>query len=404
LFYTVPSEEVDDLNVFPSLYKKIVNNPIDKLNLPSVAHFAGMRFNPSRFFPTSKCETKHIHLYNVLGQTFFLSTNNNSNDLLSNRRLIVSVTTTQKRLFALHETIITILQQTILPTLIYLNIPINIVNNSSNKEALSHLKSLSSKVFLNPSKDEGPATKLLPTLRIEKNPATLLITIDDDMLYKPLMIEILLRHFLNYPYAAFGFAGQMIDNDGVVRSADEWSDKASSVDILEAFLGAIYRRDFFDDYEVYKINNNNNNNNNYKKECFSCDDIWFSAQLANASITRIKLAELSPHNRPSFSKNDVISPLRSLNVFGKNEKKKSFNKNDVCAKKLLFLFKKTWLKTQQHCTVVFNEIHYKHVLSSKDKEQIRIEQNLIDIKNNKKLHNLKKGKNNNDNIEGLFKI
>ena len=57
-------------------------------------------------------------------------------------------------------------------------------------------------IHVNWCEDYGPATKLLPVLQHEKDDDTLIITVDDDMVYRPRMVENLLLHAQAFPHAA----------------------------------------------------------------------------------------------------------------------------------------------------------------------------------------------------------
>ena len=115
---------------------------------------------------------------------------------------IVSLTTIPTKFDNLHKTIDSIINQTILPKKIIINIPkiydfrmnnteipIDKINNFINKYSMHN-------IFINLlDKDYGPGTKLLGLLNnndiisdiISDN--TYIILIDDDLMYKPYMIE-----------------------------------------------------------------------------------------------------------------------------------------------------------------------------------------------------------------------
>jgi len=214
-------------------------------------------------------------------------------------------------------------------------------------EIPSWLKGLD--VYVNWCEDVGPATKLLPTLARESDPDTLIVTADDDMVYKPSMTADLVSHLLAWPHAAYNYAGQMVDETSerslygtsvAVRSCDTeaFAFQPFAVDILEAFLGAIYRRSFFDD-----------SINRIEQECWSTDDIHISQHLAQKGIPRIKLIQ-KPEDRAEPSEADAITPLRSGNVFGEKA-------NDRCAEKHLQKFKSMWLTRPQPCPVGFQALN-----------------------------------------------
>eukprot|EP01041_Mallomonas_annulata_P005635 gene5635-11372_t len=252
-----------------------------------------------------------------------------------NYRIVVSLTTVPIRLPLVELTIKSILSQSLVPDAIYLNIPKKSSRFRGEEYNIS-FELLSLPIIINRCEDYGPATKLIPTLEIETNPDTLIITVDDDMIFKSTLIRRLLQRHLTYPYAVYVNAGQMIDiNDAfgpvVVRSAASWKDLDFPIDILEAFLGVIYRRDFFS-LDILR---------HIPDVCRSTDDIWFSAHLARRGIPRVKVIQ-KPGEFATFSKNDNIRPLREGNVFG-------VRKNDMCAAHLLSDFKTMWSEVDQYC-------------------------------------------------------
>jgi hypothetical protein len=120
---------------------------------------------------------------------------------------IISLTTIPSKFDNLYLTIDSIISQTILPDKIIINIPkiydFRMNNTSISDEKLSSFKEKYSKynVCINLlDKDYGPGTKLLGLINskileddnITQN--TVIILIDDDLIYKPYVIE----HFENY--------------------------------------------------------------------------------------------------------------------------------------------------------------------------------------------------------------
>eukprot|EP01038_Epipyxis_sp_PR26KG_P017525 gene17525-24293_t len=342
LFASVPSVFGEDASYIPSNIHNVLypnNNNMDE-SVPTFIHFPGMRYDPSSRYTTScsYCGIKLIHLYNLVGEKRLSKPPlPPSLQLLQKMpRVVVSLTTVPSRLLGLLPTIKSIVNQNMKIDAIYLNIPVEMTQNPTYQTFLMNIKS-SYSVIINTCFDYGPATKLIPILDLETQHDTLIFTADDDMIYQPTTIYELIRVHLKYPFAAFGYAGQNIDDDGVVRSADNWLNDMNGIDIIEAFLGVIYRRDFFDDR--LKV---------VPSVCRSCDDIWISSHLAEKGIPRIKLP-IVESKRPSFSANDQVTPLRSLNVFGKK-------KNNICAEYLLSSFKKTWNDEPQSCSIMFQSL------------------------------------------------
>ncbi|CAM9230948.1 unnamed protein product, partial [Ectocarpus fasciculatus] len=233
-------------------------------------------------------------------------------------RIVVSLTTIPGRFRGVQDTLQSMLDQDIDVDAVYLHVPMmHGVRFGSASEALPdsvhELAKKFPRLIINRNcSDYGPATKLIPTLELELNPDTLIITVDDDMIFKRTAVRTLVRHHINSPDTVFSNAGQIIDfaSDGPasslgisVRSADLWKDGVYPIDILEAFMGAIYRRDFFDLEEMKRI----------PKECLYTDDIWVSANLAARGIPRVKLL-VNQETRPTFSRNDNVNALRENNA------------------------------------------------------------------------------------------
>jgi hypothetical protein len=307
---------------------------------PSILLFSELDRPAGRSDPIAK--TKAI--YNALGHASaaelsfsdpFLATPTQIPSRTRKFRLVASLTSLPDRLPHIEQTLQSILNQHVPADTVYLNIPKHYVRFGGTENALdiTHIPDNLRKlpVIINlVERDWGPGTKLLPTLQLEPDPSTVIITLDDDMVFKPTLFGLLLRRHLNNPYMAYGNAGQLVDVDGgfgpaVVRTAWQWKDNDYPVDIIEAFRGAIYRRSFFDNMpELMAIS----------PECFFTDDIWISAYLSRRHIPRIKLVE-GWGDTAEFAENDKVTPLRNENINGSR-------RNDVCALSLLQDFKLGW--------------------------------------------------------------
>ena len=317
---------------------------------PLLLVFQGLTAPP----PPPESSLSSQGLYDYLGSTSSsrlpLQDPFNAPSLLTPRnrpfRLVACLTSLPHRLPGIGRTIQSLLDQHVPADAIYLNLPRSYVRFKESlltvvPESLRRLPITINMVDV----DYGPATKLIPTLIKETDPSTVIITVDDDMIFKPTLFGLLLRRHMNNPRMAYGNAGQMIDTDGkfgpaVVRTAWQWKDNDYPVDILEAFRGAIYSRSFFQDLsEVVNIST----------ECFFTDDIWISAFLARRRIPRIKVVE-GWGDTAEFAENDNITPLRNDNVNGTK-------RNDLCALSLLADFKSGWSNTSNEtCSFEFERL------------------------------------------------
>ena len=290
---------------------------------PFFFHFPGMRYSTQELM--NLCQRHLINEYNSVLASLMLETKHETVDVY------VSLTTTPHRMKNLLPVLNSLLAQTLVPRKIILNIPKVFSRTGQEYDIPKSVLDLPLLV-LNKCDDFGPATKLLPTLHLVRDMDAIIVTVDDEYVYPENMLQTLVEASYLNPMAAYGFAGQNVEFDfgsatGIaVRSADieSWNDKRTAVDILEGFLGAAYRRKFFDD-SIYKIN----------PKCHTTDDIWFSAHLSRKSIPRVKIP--MPFTRPvdDLSGNDSVMNLRSENV-------QSTKKNEVCARELLDDFRPSW--------------------------------------------------------------
>jgi hypothetical protein len=141
----------------------------------------------------------------------------------SQYRVVITLTTLPHRLPHLFPVLQSLLNQHVKPDQVYLNLPTSYrrFNSTSSSPttplAIPHdiqrlvLNDIL-RIQLVPV-DYGPATKLIPTLEVETDPSTIIITVDDDMIYKPTQVQLLLRAYFHFPHAAYGYAGQLIDLD-----------------------------------------------------------------------------------------------------------------------------------------------------------------------------------------------
>ncbi len=193
-------------------------------------------------------------------------------------RVVVSLTTIMGREQLVRKTISSLLKQTWPPEAIYLWLP-----QEQFGGEVDHLDFPGVDVRIGP--DQGPAMKLLPTLSIETDPDTAIITVDDDVEYPPQLIEKLVKTSGLLPDHAIGFTGWSVV-EGTSESAtlahmNDGIPLASffqPVQVLEGTRGVLYRRRFFAEDIV---------RHSRALEAFRYhDDILFSGYLASRGITR----------------------------------------------------------------------------------------------------------------------
>jgi hypothetical protein len=237
-----------------------------------------------------------------------------------NSKVIISFTTTQKRIDKCRYTIESILNQTVKVDEIRINIPLEY-------EIPYWLKMLEREVeefrIIICKKDLGPITKIIPTLIDKTVPMNCrIIYIDDDIIYNKNMVENLIMYSNIYPLYTICNKGWNVDKypesrfkllydfiKGCIVSYD-----THYVDVVQGFSGVLVRPFFFDMEKLtcYK---------DYPLESFYVDDVYISGILNNNNIKRISIGIPSgiPYIREII--NEFLKTPTSLSSIYNNDKK-----------------------------------------------------------------------------------
>ena len=162
------------------------------------------------------------------------------------------------------------------PDEIHLNIPHRFARTGAEYIIPDFIKNYPVKVFR--CEDEGPGTKLIPTIRrTAANANVWFFVVDDDIRHLPEALKTLLGFAKKNPQAAYGYADNYLYR--------KWSPPDGSVDILCGFGGFLVHRSFFGtDFEDYLSKALSN------KSCRFHDDVYFSNYLALKNISRFRVA------------------------------------------------------------------------------------------------------------------
>jgi len=162
------------------------------------------------------------------------------------------------------------------PDEIHLNIPHRFARTGAEYIIPDFIKNYPVKVFR--CEDEGPGTKLIPTIRrTAANANTWFFVVDDDIRHLPEALHTLLGFAQKNSQAAYGYADNYLYR--------KWSPPYGSVDILCGFGGFLVHRSFFGtDFEEYLSKALSN------KSCRFHDDVYFSNYLALHNISRFRVA------------------------------------------------------------------------------------------------------------------
>ena len=163
-------------------------------------------------------------------------------------RIVVSMTTSPRRIQLFHPVVDSILAQTIQPSAIYLNLPDKFRNRETYTipNWLNDVASI--RINQTVAEDWGPAMKILPTLAMEREPETVIITIDDDVIYPQSALATFAEASARQSDTAFCSMGFRFASDsGHIQPVREHLQRC---DALQGFSGCCYRRVHFDEAEL----------------------------------------------------------------------------------------------------------------------------------------------------------
>lgn len=224
-------------------------------------------------------------------------------------RVVVSLTSIPSRIGHVFPTLNSVLLQSRAPSAIYLNLPANSGREADAYRVPSQIEEDPRITICRSGEDLGPIMKLLPALAREPDPNTIIITVDDDVVYPRGMIETLLETRESLPEAALGFRGWRLPDDGnlpgrTILHANQVS-RPFEVDVLCGVSGAMYLRkhfgpDFFDRSAL-------------PPESYFVDDLCISGYLHRAGI--MKYIVPYPIREPfsSYVRTSRSNPLWEIN-------------------------------------------------------------------------------------------
>jgi len=202
-------------------------------------------------------------------------------------KIVFSLTTTPFRINNVSPTLDTLVNQTIKPNYILLNLPYKYDRTDEYYKITSFLNYYDNVVVNRFDKDYGPVTKLIGAIKyIPKDSDTWIIVCDDDDLYLQETLENYIKYInknkkVVYCISGFNFLintnifGNGIEDVEVEYTAGD----LSKVNVLEGFATFCVHRSFFDDdfesYIEFCIKN---------KDCKMSDDVIISNYFAMKGI------------------------------------------------------------------------------------------------------------------------
>jgi len=231
-----------------------------------------------------------------------------------NPKIWVSLTTTPKRIKNIRPTLRSLMHQSISPEMIVINIP-NLYRNREPYEIPDFLLKMPGIKINRIEHDLGPASKLLPTLKLSllKND-DLIIVVDDDQVYPYHLLKNYLKASLNDSEASYTLCGWKVPMGGNhkdrktirgagVRVFNPYANinATEPVEILQGASSYCLKPRFFDaavfDYQ------------GAPKEAFFVDDIWFSGHLARLNVKKFVIKTSMPYMRLTSLGNDSMHSL-----------------------------------------------------------------------------------------------
>jgi hypothetical protein len=200
-------------------------------------------------------------------------------------RVVISLTTMPDDIIGLNQTLSSILNQSFTPNAIYVNVPY-ISRRSGQEYVIPDFLHKMTSISILRGNDYGPLSKIVGTLKVETDPTTLIVSVDDDKLYTSNFLNKLVYHAQLDDRVAWGICGwgflPWFQPYGVIPAYPSYYTRGiygRSVQVLQGVCGTAYRRKFFSEIEdVFSKN---------IPECFTQDDMWISGYLNSKGIRRI---------------------------------------------------------------------------------------------------------------------
>ena len=273
--------------------------------------------------------------------------------------IVVSLTTTPDKINQIQLVLKSIYRQSIKPDRIYLNIPREF-NNNSEKDITPNWLKTDSKIIINKTNNYGSATKLITTLEKERDPNTIIITVNDDHIYPKHMVRDLAKQYLPDTYKVNYKLGAAITGVGLNILVDpNFKVEPKSILIgdrpstfIVSMAGVAYKRAFFKDNIFSLINN-------IPKSCVESDDLMISAYLLSNGGSIVKIS--------GISYNEIMKSLLIKELPGATTKDNLYRNYGQCLAELPLYNKAKYqlaiLKRSRTIYLMYNnEILYNYII------------------------------------------
>lgn len=189
------------------------------------------------------------------------------------------MTTSPTRILMLRETIESIMEQTVIPDIIILNIPYIFKRTGERYTNIPGYLLSNDRVLINRCEDIGPATKILPTIDLVNNDNDTIISIDDDIVYCPTFIETLVEKSREFPNSAITGSSFVYSTEYNYKNNELYYDS----EVAEGFAGILYKKWFLSNWQ------HDIDIDSLPKICYVSDDIMLSNLLKKRGINIVLL-------------------------------------------------------------------------------------------------------------------
>ena len=237
--------------------------------------------------------------------------------------IYVSISTIPPRIKNLEKSVESILNQTLKPDKIFINIPFKYrrFEEVIRDNQLPNFKD--SSIEVTRCEDCGPGTKLLGSLnKFEKN--SLVILADDDHVYEDYMVEKFFYFYSKAPNNAYSFYVHPLGNFGIGQGADGFAINTNHLTGIKNFYDKVVR-----DY----------------KELFLYDDLWISYFLY--FFKKNKILSLQEHlkknndGKPSLIYKTHIVASGLISTYGKDLIEAVKKRDQIAIESFKYMQKKT---------------------------------------------------------------
>ena len=223
-------------------------------------------------------------------------------------RIVITLTTIPSREESIIKTIQSLLENTVKPEIIYVNMRKYIarLNSEFSPDFREKFTKLSDRIKINESEDYGSLTKIIPIIKAERDPETFVITVDDDIIYNENFIYGLLCGFLEFNQkpgasapgaSAPGAPGAVVCGYSGIAYPDTsiryYQNRIGYIlnqthgqptEILESGFGLIMKKKWLDQFPLVPIETKNIIDE--QKYLYMCDDYILSLYFDKIGIVK----------------------------------------------------------------------------------------------------------------------